>query len=61
MNCTDHRFRFLDLDRHGKQGVLVAHASPPWAQDFGGLSDAEVRRGHGGAPSLRARHRGDGP
>eukprot|EP01052_Picozoa_sp_SAG31_P028495 SAG31_NODE_2755_length_5141_cov_1.849266_2_plen_184_part_00 len=42
MQCTDHRFRFLDLDRHGKAGLLVAHVSPPFALDYGGLSDSEV-------------------
>lgn len=42
LQCTDHRFRFLDLDRHGKTGLLVAHVSPPFGVDYGGLSDAEM-------------------
>ena len=34
LNCTDSRLRFLNLDRLGKPGVLIAHVSPPWAEGY---------------------------
>lgn len=42
IQCTDVRFRFLDLDRHGKAGLLVAHVSPPFSLDYGGLDDEQL-------------------
>mmetsp|Transcript_34661 Transcript_34661/g.54127 ORF Transcript_34661/g.54127 Transcript_34661/m.54127 type:complete len:250 (-) Transcript_34661:537-1286(-) len=39
MNCTDNRFRFVNLHKHGKTGIIVAHASPPWSRGF--KDDAE--------------------
>lgn len=38
--CTDTRFRFLNLDFYGKKGVIIAHVSPPWSMGFDGLDDA---------------------
>ena len=42
LNCTDQRFRFINLHRLGKRGVLVAHTSPPFSYELAKLSDAAV-------------------
>ena len=40
--CTDSRFRFLNLDYYGKLQVVVAHIAPPFSIGFNGMSDKEV-------------------
>ena len=42
LNCTDQRFRFINLHRLGKRGVLVAHTSPPFSYDLADMTDAQV-------------------
>jgi len=40
--CTDQRFRFLNLHPYGKANTICCHAAPPFAEGFLGLSDHEV-------------------
>jgi len=43
IQCTDSRFRFLNLDAYGKKNVLLAHCSPPYACEFSGTrTDREI-------------------
>lgn len=42
--CTDQRYRFLNLDAYGKKHTLLAHVSPPYAKHFDGKSDEDVVR-----------------
>lgn len=43
--CTDLRYRFLNLDAYGKKNTLLAHVSPPYANDFDGkVDDRDVVR-----------------
>lgn len=43
LQCTDSRFRFLNLDAYGKKNVLLAHCSPPYACEFSGTrTDGEI-------------------
>jgi hypothetical protein len=39
IQCTDTRFRFLNLDFFGKPGVLVAHSCPPFTLLWSHMSD----------------------
>jgi len=39
IQCTDKRFRFLNLDMYGKKNTLLVHVSPPYAATFNGKSD----------------------
>ena len=48
--CTDQRFRFINLDRlSGSTGVLVAHVAPPFSLGFDGLADDARARARQGA------------
>ena len=38
IQCTDKRFRFLNLDMYGKKNTLLVHVSPPYAANFDGKS-----------------------
>ena len=40
--CTDQRFRFLNLHAYGKQNTLCAHVAPPFGEGFDGMTDEEV-------------------
>lgn len=40
--CTDQRFRFLNLHPYGKPNTIVAHVAPPFGEGFRGWSDGEV-------------------
>jgi len=42
LQCTDQRFRFMNLHSLGKVGVLVAHVPPPFARGYDELDDAAV-------------------
>jgi hypothetical protein len=43
IQCTDPRFRFVDLHKFGKHGTIVAHVSPPWScEGYATLSDEQV-------------------
>ncbi len=42
IQCTDQRFRFVDMHKFGKEGTLVAHVCPPFSQDYDRMSDDEV-------------------
>ena len=42
--CTDQRYRFLNLDAYGKKHTLLAHVSPPYAKFFDNKDDDEVVR-----------------
>ena len=42
MQCTDARYRFLNVDAYGKKNTLLVHVSPPYARDFDGKSDREI-------------------
>ena len=40
--CSDPRFRFINLDFFGKPGMLAVHLQPPFSEGYGGLNDAEL-------------------
>lgn len=42
LQCTDQRFRFLNLHPYGKPNTIVAHVAPPFGEGFSGWTDAEV-------------------
>ena len=42
IQCTDQRFRFVDMHKFGKEGTLVAHVCPPFSHDYDRMSDEEV-------------------
>jgi len=42
MQCTDIRYRFLNVDAYGKKNTLLVHVSPPYAIDFDEKSDKEI-------------------
>ncbi len=42
IQCTDSRFRFLNLDYFGKKRSLVAHCTPPFSDTWSHLKDDEV-------------------
>ena len=33
IQCTDQRFRFVDMHKFGKEGTLVAHVCPPFSRE----------------------------
>ena len=42
LQCTDQRFRFLNMEPYGKKGVIVAHVAPPYGEGFDGDDDETV-------------------
>ena len=40
--CTDTRFRFINLDYFKKDGMLVAHMQPPFSDGFDGMTQNEL-------------------
>ncbi|EDO07359.1 vin containing amine oxidoreductase family protein [Babesia bovis T2Bo] len=45
LNTLDPRFQFLDLDRYGKTGCILAHSFPPYSATWkDGLTDTEIVR-----------------
>ena len=40
--CSDPRFRFMNLDFFGKPGMLAVHLQPPFSEGYDGLNDAEL-------------------
>ena len=42
IQCTDQRFRFVDMHKFGKEGTIVAHVCPPFSRDYDAMSDATV-------------------
>eukprot|EP00656_Telonema_subtile_P038875 TRINITY_DN4403_c0_g1_i2.p1 TRINITY_DN4403_c0_g1~~TRINITY_DN4403_c0_g1_i2.p1 ORF type:complete len:265 (-),score=82.24 TRINITY_DN4403_c0_g1_i2:126-920(-) len=42
IQCTDKRFRFLNLDYYGKAGVVVGHVAPPFSMGYDGMTDHQV-------------------
>jgi monoamine oxidase len=40
--CTDPRFRFINLDYFGVKGVIGAHMQPPFSDGYDGMSDSEL-------------------
>ena len=42
IQCTDPRFRFLNLDAFGKKGIIVCHVSPPFSLTLGVESDQKI-------------------
>ena len=43
LNCTDQRYRFINMHAYGKPNVIVAHVAPPFGEGFAGRSDAQVK------------------
>jgi len=42
LQCTDQRYRFLNLDMYGKKNTLLVHISPPYAHDFNDNLDDRI-------------------
>ena len=42
IQTTDQRFRFLNLDSFGKEGMIIAHTQPPYSLTLGVISDEQV-------------------
>eukprot|EP01045_Picozoa_sp_COSAG04_P003167 COSAG04_NODE_127_length_24502_cov_31.657583_1_plen_1153_part_00 len=42
IQCTDQRFRFVDMHKFGKEGTIVAHVCPPFSRDYDDMSDETV-------------------
>ena len=42
IQCTDQRFRFVDMHKFGKEGTLVAHVCPPFSREYDSMSDEEI-------------------
>jgi hypothetical protein len=40
--CSDPRFRFMNLDFFSKPGMLAVHLQPPFSEGYGGLDDTEL-------------------
>ena len=49
LQCTDQRFRFLNLDYFGKAGVLLAMVAPPFSSAMELLGDATMVTARAGA------------
>ena len=43
LNCTDQRYRFINMHAYGKPNTIVAHVGPPFCEGFADMSDEQVR------------------
>ena len=43
LNCTDQRYRFINMHAYGKPNVIIAHVAPPFGEGFAGRSDTQVK------------------
>ena len=44
LQCTDQRFRFLNMTPYGKPNVIIAHVAPPYGEGFREQTESEVLR-----------------
>ena len=44
LQCTDQRFRFLNMTPYGKPNVIIAHVAPPYGEGFREQTELEVLR-----------------
>ena len=44
LQCTDQRFRFLNMAPYGKPNVIVAHVAPPYGEGFREQTESQVLR-----------------